>query len=178
MEPDNVSVGKDAYRAMLTQQVNPVICARMPLPPHGDSITIQQDNAPPHIAPTDPPFCQAVLNSGRYFALWFQPPNSPDLNYYDLGLFSAVQARQRQTRTIDELIEATESSFWELPPSTVNAAFLSLQCSMDGCIRANGGNDSRIDHMAKAKLERERRLPDSIKCSNVPDSFVHMMTDR
>ncbi|GMF38424.1 unnamed protein product [Phytophthora fragariaefolia] len=85
MEKHDVSVGKDAYRLMLIQHVLSVICARMPLPPHDGSITFQQDNAPPHIAPTNPQFYQAVLNSGRDVALRFQPPNTPDLNYCGLG---------------------------------------------------------------------------------------------
>ncbi|KAL4167642.1 hypothetical protein KRP22_013126 [Phytophthora ramorum] len=98
METDNVSVGKDAYRAMLIQHVLPAICAKMPLPPHGGSITIQKDNAPPHIAPTDPQFSQAVLSSGRDVALRFQPPNSPDLNCCDLGLFSASKPASASAR--------------------------------------------------------------------------------
>lgn len=109
METHNVSVTKDEYRNKLIQHVLPAIGARMPLPPNGTRVAIQQDNAPPHIATTDPEFYHAVLESGRDVALRFPPPNSPNLNCCDLGLFTAVQARQ--IRTIDELIEATEAAF-------------------------------------------------------------------
>jgi hypothetical protein len=130
--------------------------------------------------PTFCQFCQAARDAGKDIGLRLQPPNSPDLNCCDLGLFTAVQARQRlrQTRTIDELIAATEAAYWELPPATINATFLSLQCAMDSCIQASGSNKYRIAHMAKAKLEREGRLPVSISCSETPDSFLHMMADR
>ncbi|GMF46400.1 unnamed protein product [Phytophthora lilii] len=94
-----------------------------------------------------------------------QPPNSPDLNCLDLGLFNAIQARLRTPRNIDQLIEAVSDSYWELPPAIINAAFLSLQGSMDLCIRDGGGNAFKLPHMAKAKLEREGRLPTSVQCS-------------
>ncbi|KAG3112003.1 hypothetical protein PI124_g8830 [Phytophthora idaei] len=82
-----------------------------------------------------------------------QPPNSPDLNYCDLGVFTAIQARQQEktARNIDELIAATTEAYWELPPRVLNAAFLSLQSCMDLCIQANGNNDFKLPHMGKVE---------------------------
>ncbi|KAG3008170.1 hypothetical protein PC120_g16390 [Phytophthora cactorum] len=100
--------------------------------------------------------------------LQFQPPNSPDLNALDLGIFTAIQSRQmlRSPRSIDELVDSFSEAYWELPHSTLNAAFLSLQCSMDSCIKDKGGNNFKPRHMSKSKLEREARLPISIRCSD------------
>ncbi|KAG3171843.1 hypothetical protein PI124_g4940 [Phytophthora idaei] len=96
-----------------------------------------------------------------------QPPNSSDLNCCDLGVFTAIQARQQEktTRNIDELIAATTEAYWELPPRVLNAAFLSLQSCMGLCIQANGDNDFKPPHMGKPKLEREGRLPTRVSCS-------------
>ncbi|KAG2786306.1 hypothetical protein PC129_g1566 [Phytophthora cactorum] len=82
--------------------------------------------------------------------LWCQPPNSPDLNYCDLGVFTATLARQQEktARNIDELIAATTEAYWELPPRVLNAAFLSLQSCMDLCIQANGDNDFKPPHIS------------------------------
>jgi hypothetical protein len=103
-----------------------------------------------------------------------QPPNSPDLNCLDLDLFTAIQARQRlcAPRSFEELIDAVSAAYWELPPSTINATFLSLQGTMDACILGAGGNAFRPRHMAKAKLEREGRLPVSLPCSPETSTIV------
>lgn len=112
METYNVSVSKYSYRQKLIQQVIPAICARVPLPLAGGRATIQQDNALPHIEPIDAQFCQATAAAARDIALHFQPPNSSDLNCCNLRIFIAIEARQRlrQTKTIDELIAATEAA--------------------------------------------------------------------
>ncbi|KAG2799716.1 hypothetical protein PC116_g11794 [Phytophthora cactorum] len=106
------------------------------------AIKVQQDNASPHIPTDDQWICAAVGEYGRRVELVFQPPNSPDLNMLDLGLFTAIQARQRlrMTRDLDELIAAVEASYWELLPATINACFLTLQATMDKCIQEYGGN--------------------------------------
>ncbi|KAG3243282.1 hypothetical protein PI124_g11892 [Phytophthora idaei] len=130
----------------------------------GTAIKVQQDNASPHV-PTDGQwFCAVVEEYGRRVELVFQPPNSPDLNVLDLGLFTAIQARQRlrMTRDLDELMAAVEASYWELPPVTINACFLTLQATMDKCIQEYGGNAFKPAHMAKARLEKEGRLPLSL----------------
>ncbi|KAL4118648.1 hypothetical protein PRIC2_010973 [Phytophthora ramorum] len=117
----------------------------------GKHVVVQQDNAPAHIPETDTAFAEAARASGCNVVLRNQPPNSPDMNVNDLGLFSAVQARQRKkrTRTINELIEAAVSSYWELPMRTINAAFLSLQGSLDDCIAQAGDNNYKPRHMKR-----------------------------
>ncbi|KAG2916212.1 hypothetical protein PC119_g8729 [Phytophthora cactorum] len=115
-----------------------------------------------HLLPAVRERCPSVCNGEL-----LRPPNSPDLNCLDLGLFSAIQARQRlrTPHNIEELVEAVKAAYWELPPSTINAAFWSLQGSMDLCILDGGGNAFKPPHIGKEKLQREGRLPESVQCS-------------
>ncbi|ETL39188.1 hypothetical protein F441_22009 [Phytophthora nicotianae CJ01A1] len=109
-------------------------------------IVIQQENASPHIATDDPRFLKAVAQGKRSIGLFFQPPNSPDLNVLDLGLFTEIQSRQEQhlTRDFDELMAVVEAAYWELPPPTINATILRLQTTMNKCIEEKGGNDFKF----------------------------------
>ncbi|KAG3106950.1 hypothetical protein PI124_g10673 [Phytophthora idaei] len=137
METKEGRVNKETYRAMLIEKLLPALRERMPHAAEGKRITVQQDNASPHISPQDPAFCEATSRMRLSVELQFQPPNSPDLNALDLGVFSAIQSRQmlRSPRSIDELVDSVSEAYWELPHSMLNAAFLSLQCSMDSCIK-------------------------------------------
>ncbi|KAG3118946.1 hypothetical protein C6341_g27437 [Phytophthora cactorum] len=127
-----------------------------------------------HLLPAvlDTQLVAAAAKLGLSIELCCQPPNSPDLNCLDLSLFSAIQARQRlrTPRSIEELVEAVKAAYWDLPPSTINAAFLSLQGSMDLCIL--GGSGNAFKPLGKAKLQQEGRLPESVQCS--PETAVIM----
>ncbi|KAE9265608.1 hypothetical protein PR003_g32404, partial [Phytophthora rubi] len=107
-----VTATKENYREMLIDKLLPAIRSKW-----GTRITIQQDNASPHIDPKDSAFCAAVDALDLNVVLKFQPPNSPDLNCLDLGAFHAIQARQqlRSPRTLAELVAATTEAYWELP---------------------------------------------------------------
>ncbi|KAG2999437.1 hypothetical protein PC128_g9209 [Phytophthora cactorum] len=153
---------------MLIERLLPALRERMPHAAEGKRITVQQDNASPHISPQDPAFCEAASPMRLSVELQFQPPNSPDLKALDLGILP-LSNRDRccgSPRSIDELVDAVSEAYWELPRSTLNAAFLSLQCSMNSCIKDKGGNNFKPRHMSKSKPEREGRLPISIRCSD------------
>lgn len=113
----------------------------------------RHDNASPHLG-AESAFERAMRAAGCRGTLRFQPPSSPDLNVLDLAVFNAVQARQRKTvtRSLRELIDAVSAAYWGLPPSTLNAAFLTLQCVMNACIEDGGGNHFPLTHMLKAQL--------------------------
>ncbi len=58
---------------------------------------LQHDNAPAHVPGGDPDIVSAG-NCGRTnIDLVPQPPNSPDLNILDLGLFNGLQSLQYKT---------------------------------------------------------------------------------
>ncbi|XP_042035328.1 uncharacterized protein LOC121781686 [Salvia splendens] len=73
----------------IEQKIIPAIKSKWP-PNVCKEILIQQDNAKPHISPTDSKF-QAIANKdGFKFQIICQPPNSPDTNVLDLGFFTAI----------------------------------------------------------------------------------------
>ena len=97
-----------------------------------------------------------------------QPPNSPDLNILDLGLFRALQSRQfRETpTTLTELITATKKVYDDFPSYLVNNVWLTLQVVMNDIIDCDGDNHYKIKHVNKKKLEAKGLLPRSIKANN------------
>ncbi|ETW06355.1 hypothetical protein H310_02635 [Aphanomyces invadans] len=96
-----------AYRAYLLDKVLPSIVQLWP----GDAseIVLQHDNAKTHVTVSDKRL-QEVFNEfktkGWTFRLAPQPPNSPDFNVLDLGLFAVLQSLQHReaARSIDELV--------------------------------------------------------------------------
>ncbi|KAG3249378.1 hypothetical protein PI124_g5944 [Phytophthora idaei] len=136
-------VNKGTYRKMLIQHLLPAVCERRPSVCNRELLQVQQDNAPAHICPMDTHFVAATA---------------------ELGLTRFKLARG-SGHSIEDLVEAVKAAYWELPPSTINAAFLSLQDSMDLCILDGGGNAFKPPRIGKAKLQREGRLPESVQCS-------------
>ncbi|ETL90022.1 hypothetical protein L917_11151 [Phytophthora nicotianae] len=91
---------------------------------------LEKDNAKPHVSPHDPDIVAAGTADGWNIRLFYQPPNSPDLNVLDLGFFSSIQAIQLEIPLycVDDLIAAVVSAFDVLPHTTLNDVFLTLQC--------------------------------------------------
>ncbi|XP_059654904.1 uncharacterized protein LOC132301684 [Cornus florida] len=89
----------------------------------------KEDNAKPHVNPLDTKFLEDAAKDGFDIRLSFQPPNSPDLNVLDLGFFRAIQSLQYQQapKTVDELVDAVEKAFNELPTEALNHIFRTLQ---------------------------------------------------
>ncbi|KAK8631061.1 hypothetical protein V6N13_079825 [Hibiscus sabdariffa] len=156
-----LSVAKDVTRSCLINKVLPAIRAKWPSS-SDKRIFIQQDNAKPHIDIDDEQFLQAASLDGFNF----QPPNSPDLNVLDLGYFRAIQSLQHQESptTIDELVRAVEKSFSDLSPESLNNVFLTLQSCMIEIMKVNGGNNYKLPHIGKQRMERNGELPIQFHC--------------
>jgi len=94
------------------------------------------------------------------FRLCFQPPNSPDLNVLGLGFFRVIQSLQCQKAplSIDELINAVETSLNEMKGERLNHVFLTLQSWMIEVMKAKGANNYKVSHMMKERLEQEGNL--------------------
>jgi hypothetical protein len=84
------SVTKNDSREFLVNKVLPAIKQKWPVEEFGEPIFIQQDNAKTHIDVNDAVFREAATADGFDIRLTCQPPNSPDLNALDLGLFSGI----------------------------------------------------------------------------------------
>ena len=168
IETKAVTVTQDLCRRMLIDNLLPAIREKWPQSFLDETIEIQQDNARPHIRDEDPEWRAAVEASGMNVKLVQQPPNSPDMNVLDLGYFSSIQSLQYKANatTTDELIAAVEDSFSRLKHVSLNNVFFTLQICMEQTILKDGGNDYKIRHINKTKLEREGRLPVSITASD------------
>ncbi|RLN33903.1 uncharacterized protein C2845_PM03G30110 [Panicum miliaceum] len=101
-----INVKRETSKAFLISKVLPAIARCWPREDAGETIWIQQDNAPSHIRHDDPDFALAVAQTGLDIRLMNQPPNSPDMNILDLGFFSSLQSKAylRNSKNIDELV--------------------------------------------------------------------------
>ena len=161
------SVNPEVYRSFLIEKVLPAINHKWPLNDRLNPIKIQQDNAKPHIAPTDESFVNAAQALNLNVELICQPPNSPDLNVLDLGFFHSIQSLQHteSPTTIEDLIAAVVNSFNAMTHTTLNDIFLTLQTVMEACILHDGNNDFKTPHVYKRRLENGGQLPVSISLS-------------
>jgi hypothetical protein len=135
----------------------------------------QQDNATPHILPTEPQWVEVTgfyalpENGGWDIQLAFQPPNSPDLNILDLAMFRSLQAIQQrhQTRNIDQLIEIVKQCWRDFPLATSIKVWSSLQLVMNEVIKAGGSNNYKLPHFAKDRFVRTngRPVPMRLECT-------------
>ncbi|OMO88972.1 hypothetical protein COLO4_20007 [Corchorus olitorius] len=171
------SITKEVTRKCLIENILPAI--REKWPEYGSkTIYIQQDNAKPHIDSNDAEFLEAARRDGFDIRLTNQPPNSPDLNVLDLGFFRAIQALQYQEapNTVAELVSAVERSFDRLSPESLNNVFLSLQLCMIEVMKVLGGNNYRLKHVNKNRLEGQGELPTSFSCDQdiVKQALLHL----
>ena len=181
METKPVNVDRSVYKAMLLDKVIPAIKSKWPTH-ESKCVKIQQDNARPHISPSDAEIMNACTQDGWKMQLVCQPPNSPDLNVLDLGFFRAVQTiQQRENCTnLSDLISATEKAWAEVPMANLSRNFLTLQSVMVEILRVDGGNHCKIPHMKKSSLMAQGRLPDSISinCSRHRPTMISLTSSR
>ena len=80
----------------LTIKVGDAINKKWPRCDRGQRIEIQMDNATPHLTNDDPKWIKAKKNWDFDIVLVRQPPQSPDTNVLDLGLWTSIQSFQRK----------------------------------------------------------------------------------
>ena len=121
------------------------------------TIFIQQDNATPHLKPSDEVFRRAVEQTGLDIKLIQQPPNSPDLNILDLCFFRSLQSHTdcRAPQNIRELIEGVEEEYQNYDVNTLARSFMTLQSCMREIMREKGGIGYKIPHMQKERRQQE-----------------------
>ena len=95
-----------------------------------------------------------------------QPPQSPEFNALDAGIFHSLQKNvwKEKCKNIDDLIAAVETVYENLSRVTLDNVWLSVQCAMEDCLHEDGDNAAPIRHMSKAMLHRQGILPALIKC--------------
>lgn len=175
-----LKVTKEVYTNFLLDHVVPAIMQKFP--PTEAPIYIQQDNARPHCSNAE--FQVKYLEVRELLQeeyspvdfnwdirLFQQPPNSPDLNINDLGLYASLQqiTWRRVCQTLEQLVENV-LEVWDIYPAyKINNLWLTLQCCMNEIIECHGDNDYRIPHMNKQRLERLGQLPVSIPVTPLVD---------
>ncbi len=126
---------------MLVEKVIPSIKQKWPA--GCTRCIIQQDNAKPHTNGGDNAIMQAMVHDRIRMELTNQPPNSPDFNVLDLGVFNSIQALQHEhsPKTIDDLVAATEAAFTAMSSTKLDDVFLSYQMAMESAMEVGGGNN-------------------------------------
>lgn len=106
----SINVDRNTMRPYLIAKLLLVIAAKWPREDAGQTIWIQQDNAPSHVPAHDEQFATEVAQTGLDIRIMKQPPNSPDMNALDLGFFASLQSLIDKTNptNIDELIECSQ----------------------------------------------------------------------
>ena len=140
----------------------------------GKSIKIQQDGAKSHIEDDDEEWLQAVEDCGVNIKLYTQAAQSLDLNINDLAFFRSIMSLYKKAapRTEFELIDAVKEAHHEYPPNKINRMFVTMQTVFNETLLDDGGNDYKIPHMNKEKLEREGRLPVVLPVDEIVSKFV------
>jgi hypothetical protein len=191
-EWENHNVDHELYRDMMVDFVFTEIMNKWPVGQWNNpnfKIRIQQDGAGGHTAHDDLYLTQALEGLGLTdkISIYTQPPNSPDLNICDLGLFNALQAAyyDNAPKNEVELITMVEQTYADYPHEMINRLFITLQTVFNSVLEHNGGNQYKITHMNKGRLERERRpiacchcmYPCTLKVSAMHHSSVVVVAD-
>jgi hypothetical protein len=168
----NETVDKERYKDFLINNVIQAVIDKWPMAEFADpnfQILIQQDGAGGHCSHNDDDLLDYLesIHLDHKISFYTQPPNSPDLNILDLGLFAALQAQYYKTAptTQVQLIEMVEKTYNEFDYKKINRIWVTLQTIFNKIIEHHGDNDYKIPHMNKQKLERENRLPIALEVS-------------
>ncbi|ETW01378.1 hypothetical protein H310_06928 [Aphanomyces invadans] len=169
-----LTVTREIYREYLIKSVIPAIKEKWVWPAgvQVGEIVIQQDNARPHVLENDVAVIRAGQSGGWSIVVRNQPAKSPDLNVLDLGFFNSIQALQQQMvcSSIESLISAVKTAFAELPGSTLESTFGTLQRVIAAIVDAAGDNRYKVPRslnfqadilaldMMNLRLEEEDRL--------------------
>jgi len=129
---------------LILDKLLPAIKVQCPIAMLQNWIFIQHDNAPPHknVSTALPELIAKSLELRINVAIREQPPNSPDLNVLDLGIFCALQCRQFRNclTTLQELINQTRQTYEEFPVKPLNGVWHTLQTVMKEITHCSGGN--------------------------------------
>ncbi|XP_074290311.1 uncharacterized protein LOC141617040 [Silene latifolia] len=154
------SITKAVTKEALINLVIPAIKEKWPASA-SKNITIQQDNAKPHISGKDKDFMEAANSDGFNIKLTQQPANSPDLNILDLGFFRSIQSIQDENpaKTVEQLVQNVTEAYEAETAETLDNVFLSLQACMVEIMQKRGHNNYPLPHLAKAAQRRQGTLP-------------------
>ena len=164
----NDTITKEVYFKYMSDEVLPAIMVKWPREAAFPVVRIQQDGAKTHFKPDYEPWVELMdhfdtLGLPYRIKLFTQPANSPDLNILDLGFFNGLQSSCLGNPKDDEELKAlTIKSYWDYPAPKINRVFLTHMQVQNCILQRAGGNDYRLPHMGKDKLELHGQLPFTI----------------
>ena len=127
----------DAYIDVLASTLLPWMC-RVAAAHGGVPFVFQQDSAPAHRTKKTLDFLSA--EGIQYWTPELWPPNSPDLNPLDYGIWSIVaQGACRERPPSVEILKKRVSSFWRrMPALKIHAVCPSFWPRLERCVAAKG----------------------------------------
>jgi hypothetical protein len=133
------------YKDYLLKFLFPAIKEKWPRKDKHQLIVVQQDNAKPHLSPTDPDIVAAGVEDGWNIRLVFQPPNSPDINVLDLGLFASLQSIQYRKKMggIEDIVNAVGDAYAEMTCDKLNDIFCHCRIACGVLSRLKGVTNTR-----------------------------------
>jgi len=131
------------------------------------TVIIQHDNASPHKIENEPEIQEAGNKYGWNISIKPQPPNSPDFNILDLGMFRTMQSLQwaKKVKNIDEMILRVEDVFFDIDPRKLNDNFLTYLKCMESAIESCGGNQYEEPHMGKDRRRKAGEDVETVFCA-------------
>ena len=162
-----VKVTRPVCRDYLINKVIPAIQDKWPDGDEDTTILIQQDNATPHVLPNDAGFLEAVAQTDLDIRLLQQPPNSPELNVLDLCFHCSLQSLTdcRAPMNIQELVQGVEEEFENYDPHKLFKSFMTLQAVMVEVMKDQGGNNYKMPHLHKERLQNAGEEITGVYCS-------------
>jgi hypothetical protein len=117
-------------------------------------VCVQGDNAPGHAGQGTPEFCKKFEGSKATTSVKYvlQPPQSPDTNSLDLGIFNCLQAAKERLAPksgvydIEQLVKDVKLAFKKMPEQKLQNIFLLKSRILEEIIKDNGGNSCKIPH--------------------------------
>jgi hypothetical protein len=178
----NVSVDSAMFPMMIIDDLIPAIQALWPSSEWSDpsfKIIVQHDGAGAHPKSWKESVIQSTLKdleqNGNFtpgkITFEAQPPNSPDINICDLGLFNAVQSAYCPSAPKNhiEIINMVQKTYNEYPHSKIDRIFVTLMSIYNSIIEHYGDNFLKVPHLDKDKMEKEGTLPSELPLS--PDAI-------
>ena len=111
---------------------------------------IQHDGAGPHTEHTENTINDFGSRDGWNISIHKQPPQSPDLNILDLGLFASMKSRQSDlmlgAKTIDALITKIRTVFDEYPGRKLDSIWAHQFDCYTEILKCNGENTYKAPH--------------------------------
>ena len=111
-----------------------------------EEIVVQHDRAPPHRGKGNKTKLDGVRKvNGRKISILREPPQSPDLNILDLGIFSSLKRRISKhtgiSKTTEDLKKAANEVYNSYDTVTMGRAWARLFVQYTEILRNGVGND-------------------------------------